>query len=68
MNDSSRSIDPSSTSCMIATAVNIFDTLAMRNLVSMVAGTDSNGSSMPNAAVCSTRPLRITATPADTSP
>ena len=36
--------------------------------MSTVAGLDSNGFSMPNAAVCNTLPLRITATPAETSP
>ena len=62
-NGSSSSIAPSSTSCMIATAVSIFETLAMRKRVSAVAGLDSNGFSMPNAAVCSTWPLRMHSDP-----
>ncbi len=64
----SSSIDPSLANCMMATAVNILDTLAMRNRVSTVATLASNGFSMPNAAVCSTWPSRMTATPAPRSP
>ncbi|HEX2783997.1 MAG TPA: hypothetical protein VHN36_10460, partial [Ilumatobacteraceae bacterium] len=48
--------------------MSILETLARRNLVWTVATRDSNGFSMPKAAVCRALPSRITATPADRSP
>jgi hypothetical protein len=52
----------------MATAVSILDTLANRNRVLVVARIDSKGFSIPNAEVCNTSPLRITAAPAEMSP
>src|SRR3954447_25911513 len=59
---------PSSTSCMTATDVSIFETLPNRKRVVAVAVVPSSGFSMPNAAACSTSPSRMTAVPAETSP
>src|SRR3954452_8463009 len=53
---------------MTATDVSIFDTLPNRKRVTAVAVLPSSGFSNPNAAACSTSPLRTTAVPAETSP